>query len=64
MIGKLYEWHWNQAVCAVPEEVGVAIGMEIGCLRMREGMSFTVRETCFRRGRSTCGIGLGLEAFI
>lgn len=67
MIGKLYEWHQNQAVCAVPEEVGVAIEMEIGgmnVLRMREGMSFTVRETCYRRGRSTCGIGLGLEALI
>lgn len=47
MIGKLYEWHRNQAVRAVPEEVGVAIGMGIDCmdvLRMREGMLFTVRE--------------------
>lgn len=53
--------------CAVPEEVGVAIGMKIDCmgvLRMRKGILFTVREMCYKCGRSTCGIGLGLEAFI
>lgn len=51
-------------MCVVFEEVGVVIGMEIGCLRMREGMFFIVREICFRRGRLICGIGLGLEVFI